>query len=1476
VLCGIRKLTGLLIAGTLLFGISGCSREVQPDRRAEYPLYTSYRDIPGVDGEEIAAIEALREKRDRFVYGMALSTEAFYNQSGTIEGFSALICQWLTGLFGIPFEPAIYNWDALIAGLASGEVDFSGEFTATAERRRLYYMTDVIAERSVKRMSILNGDDLSRIAESRPLRYAFLEDTVTHDQVAALEKRPFKAVFVGDYERAYRILKSGGADAFLDEAPAEAAFDAYDDVIAEDFFPLIYGPVSLTAQNPDLEPVISAVQKALNGGAFYHLSRMYGQGQRAYQRHKLFARLTGEEQEYIRDRTRLNRPIPVAAEYDNYPTSFYNVQERAWQGIAFDVLAEVADLTGLNFVMVNGEPVEWSQLLVTLEKGEAAMITELIHSEEREGRFLWSEVPYQTDYYALVSRSEYPNINVNEVLFSRIGLIKDTAYTEVFQSWFPNHADTVKYVSSQEAFDALGRGEVDLVMATNNQLLSLTNLQELPGFKANLVFKYPYESAFGFNVQEFVLSSIVSKALRLIDTEGISGRWSRRVFDYRGKMARAQIPWLIGVSGLLFCLLALLLFVLLRRGQEGKWLELTVRERTDALIRQDRLLHTVNDAASLLLASDIDKFQDALWQGMEMMARSVNVDRIYIWKNRMQDGVPCYTQIFEWLDKKAGVHQDTVRAAMKVPCEFPYITSIPQWEDKFSGGECVNGPLSTLSQIERDRLAPYGIKSILVIPVFLQDAFWGFVSFDDCRRERKFSQDEEAILRSGSLLLANAMVRNETTRELGHSIERAEAANRAKSNFLANMSHEIRTPMNAIIGMTSIAKASSDVERKDYCLTKIEDASVHLLGVINDILDMSKIEANRFELSIVEFDFEKMLKNVANIINFRVDEKKQNFIIHIDGNIPRHVIGDDQRLAQVITNLLGNAVKFTPEQGIVTLETALVKEAGGICTIRVEVSDTGIGISEEQQSRLFTSFEQAESSTSRKFGGTGLGLAISKRIVSLMGGTIWIKSELGKGSTFGFTAQVKRSQGKHQGRRSMLSPGVDWKNIRVLVVDDDPEVLLYFGEIARGFGITCDTASSGEEALDLIGRNGPYEICFVDWKMPGMSGLELTDKIKEGAAGVSGGAKSVVVMISAFKRDMIEEEAKTAGVDKFLSKPIFPSAIADCINECLGVGNALEEEQKLSGAMDTFEGYRVLLVEDVEINQEIVLAFLEPTLLDIRCAGNGIEALRIFSAEPEAYDLIFMDVQMPEMDGYEAARRIRALGTPQARRIPIVAMTANVFREDIEKCLEAGMNDHVGKPLDLEEVLVKLRQYLLPKGGEIAAPHPPADKKPREAFPGASEGPAYTALPSKAGMPEWKYGVAWTPDLETGNEEIDTQHRQLFKLTSDLVDACTKGQSSTILGEALDFLASYTVKHFADEEALQLKYQYPEYENHKKLHDDFKKTAAALIAEYRATGSSADLSDKVYSVIIHWLVQHIKGEDSKIAAYIQAQAGRVI
>ena len=535
-------------------------------------------------------------------------------------------------------------------------------------------------------------------------------------------------------------------------------------------------------------------------------------------------------------------------------------------------------------------------------------------------------------------------------------------------------------------------------------------------------------------------------------------------------------------------------------------------------------------------------------------------------------------------------------------------------------------------------------------------------------RTRKFNQDLGILV-------------NKRTEELAHQTQAAQLASRSKSDFLANMSHEIRTPMNAIIGMTNIGKTASDVDRMMYCFSKIEDASRHLLGIINDILDMSKIEAGKFDLSSTEFNFEKMLQRVVSVMNFRIEERQQKLTVYLDRAIPKNLIGDDIRLAQVITNLLGNAVKFTPEKGFIRIGTQFLGETDGVCTIQIFVTDTGIGISPEQQTKLFKSYQQADSSTTRKFGGTGLGLAISKNIVEMMGGKIWIESEIGAGSKFAFSLQAKRGAEE-------ADEDIDWESVRLLAVDGDPYVLSHFEVMAKQFGFHCEVAENYEEALRYAREHGGFNFCFVNWKLHNIDGLRLAKLLKKENPDIV-----EVLMVTASKWNEIEEEARNEGVDKFLAKPLFPSAVAEIVGEYFGRGEKKDEPQQEEE--NIFAGHRIMLVEDVELNREVVIALLEPTGIAIDCAENGAEAVHLFETWPDMYEMIFMDVFMPEMDGLEATRNIRAFPVPAAKSIPIIAMTANVFQEDIEKCLDAGMNGHVGKPIDCDRMLEVLRKYLL-------------------------------------------------------------------------------------------------------------------------------------------------------------------------------------
>jgi len=528
--------------------------------------------------------------------------------------------------------------------------------------------------------------------------------------------------------------------------------------------------------------------------------------------------------------------------------------------------------------------------------------------------------------------------------------------------------------------------------------------------------------------------------------------------------------------------------------------------------------------------------------------------------------------------------------------------------------------------------------------------------------------------------------------EIERAREDAEMASAAKSEFLLDVSHEMRTPLNAVMGMTAIARKTDNIERKEYCLRKIEDASAHLHGVINDILDISKIETNKLELSHESFVFERMIQKAVNMINYQIEEKRQYFSVNLNDNIPHTLKGDSKRLIQIITNLLSNAVKFTPEGGSVRLDAGLeaarpeAAVENNVYTVRIEVTDSGIGISAENQDRLFHSFHQTHSKTSRKFGGAGTGLAISRHLVELMNGRIWVDSQLGMGATFGFTFLAKRGDDVEN---KLLLNNTYWANKHALVVDDAPNILVYFRGEASRLSISCDVALSGEAALEQVGKNVPYDICFIDYKMPGMNGIEAAAKIRE----MSAGRTSIVLMISTTEWKLLEEDAKKAGVEYYLQKPLFRSDIIDCLNSFYGPKPA--ESARAREEKDDFRGFRILLVEDLEINREIVIALLEHTGLVIDCAENGRVALKMVMNAEKPYDMIFMDLQMPEMNGYEAAYKIRQM-EGSSKKTPIIAMTASVSHDDVERCLETGMNDHIGLPVDIEEVLRKLRSNLKP------------------------------------------------------------------------------------------------------------------------------------------------------------------------------------
>ena len=682
------------------------------------------------------------------------------------------------------------------------------------------------------------------------------------------------------------------------------------------------------------------------------------------------------------------------------------------------------------------------------------------------------------------------------------------------------------------------------------------------------------------------------------------------------------------------------------------------------------MLHTI--AQELLLADDV--FDAALTRALATMGQAVNADRVTLWENFEKQGRQCSRQICQW-SKSPPPDQSEDTLTLEYD-------QVPHWKGRMLAGQVLNGPVADLPAEERMLLVGEKVQSVLFIPLFSSKTFKGFMELDDVHRVRTFSEMEVQALVSGGRLIASAAAHNESAEMLRKARDAALDVTQEKSEFLSRMSHEMRTPLNTIIGLSTIARRTNDLDKLKECFQSMDAACRQLLNIINVVLDIGKIENGKFELSVNEIDLEKVLENAIAVVGVRMEQKCQELHLELEDIFTHRLKNDEFRLTQVVLNLLANASKFTQEHGSVTLRVFDPTPQKDRSRLRFEVEDNGIGIAPEQQGSLFQAFQQADGGKAQRGEGSGLGLAICRQIVDLMGGNIWVRSALDKGSCFSFEIPAQWGEPLNKSKPSVA------QLMRVLVVASPDGHGKHLERVLKEFGVEYCLASDASEACrrvqEGLERQKPYNLLLLDWDMANLKSFETAEQFRSLFCD-----SQVILMTYPWKFSQLEQEARQYGITKCLSKPVLPSILFGAMTELVKPDAGAKREAP-NNSYD-WSGKHILIVEDIKINREIVVALLEDTGVRMDCVADGQQAVELVCGGYR-YDLILMDVQMPKVDGLSATRLIRS--HPAGKDVPIIAMTANAFQQDVEECLKAGMNDHLSKPVNLEQLLEKLARYL--------------------------------------------------------------------------------------------------------------------------------------------------------------------------------------
>jgi PAS domain S-box-containing protein len=1153
----------------------------------------------------------------------------------------------------------------------------------------------------------------------------------------------------------------------------------------------------------------------------------------------------------------LNRPAEIRLGVHPDWSPFEFVDELGiYSGIASDFVGHLNRQLGLRMERVPG--LSWSEVLEKVEAGHIDVVA-CAAATEKLLKFIRSTDPYVIVPISIVTRDDAPFVNgIRDFAPQKVGILSGHVVQEYLERDYPDH-NWALFGSLEEALSALAGGEIDAVVENVASITLATRRLGLKQLQVAAATPYKFELAFGVRRDWPELVTLINRELKTIspaERSYILDRWTKVRFE---RSVDWVIVKKISIAILGFAsIIVLVISIWNRRLAREAILRQAAEERTRLILdsvgegiigvdREGRAIF-INDAAERLLGfgqeevigraihelihhSRLDgspypesdcPMQAAITGGAQLQASEE-----ILWR---KDGSVLQATYLATPVRKGGhvigavvVFQDISESrAIEEKLSAVYNHSADGFvlfDDRMRPVDC-NPASQRMFKLTSPReftdqffelsppMQPDGTPSAAAMDRYLREVYatgyqrfqWMHVTSDgdplpcEITLVRVMLRGRPAVF--GCIHDVTELKHMES--ELIEARDRAEAATAAKSDFLANMSHEIRTPMNAILGMAHLLfKTELGPQQKEY-LQKVQVAGNTLLGVVNDILDFSKIEAGKLAMESVPFSLEEVLDNTASLITIKAQEKEGvEVLFRTDPAVPRALVGDPLRLGQVLINLISNALKFT-EAGEIVVSTQLERADAKNVRVHFSVQDTGIGMTQEQMGRLFESFSQADTSTTRKYGGTGLGLAISRRLVEMMGGEFQVESKPGSGSLFSFTADF--GLGRPEDRPGFDLPQ-DLKGTRALIVDDNPTSRAILQEMLKSFSFEVTQAASGQEGLAEIERaakDRPYDIVVMDWKMPGMDGIDTARRIKRHPK-----LKVIppIILVTAYGREEIMQKAEAVGLEGFLIKPVSPSVMFDTIMQIFGHeksgkirprGNEQGQPEFPQGII----GARILLVEDHPINQQVAMGILGEAGVQVQLAKNGREAVEAVRNHP--FDAILMDVQMPVLDGYAATREIRAweLNTETVRTndprkpaggVPIIAMTAHAMAGDREKSMAAGMNDHVTKPIDPTRLYQVLAKWIRPaKETSIPRPVPGPD------FCKPPETPLSDMPAIRSPLPETLPGF----DLADGLRRLSGKEEFYWKLLVEFsVDNAQASSDIRRAMEARDFAAAIDLVH---------------------------------------------------------------------------------